>query len=201
MSELDLARALRPVPPAPPPRPASLLPEPRVEAARHPPERRPLPRDTAESRHRDSGDPGLAASAGDEPFVAALSGRGAEGESAGQGDSGGSDGQGGPSQGDAGETLPSAVDLLDPRLGHVSDTLAMVCRYETAQCVWSARIPLDAELLPDTVLHLAFSSTLLVLRFETSDWDVRALLQAQLPALRAQVAGWLQTGADVVITL
>lgn len=201
MSDLDKVCTPRPVPPAPVVRSGGGLPEPRAEGHRHSAERRQALRDTTDGRHRDGGEACLAASGPDEPFIAAVSGQGGQGGSAGQGEGGGSDAQGGASQADPGEAAGTAIDLLDPRLSHVSDALALVCRYESAQCVWSARIPLDAELLPDTVLHLAYSSTLLVLRFETSDWDVRGLLQAQLPALRAQVTCWLHTGADVVITL
>ena len=88
---------------------------------------------------------------------------------------------------DDGSDSEAADETLDPRIRHIGDAVAMVCGYEQAQVVWSARIPLDPELLQETVLYLAYSPGLLDLRFETPCWDVRELLTLQLPWLRAVV--------------
>ena len=90
---------------------------------------------------------------------------------------------------------------LDARMRYIGDTVAMVCRYEQAQCVWSARIPLHPALLPDTVLHMAYSPGLLALRFETSDWVVRDLLQSQLAILHALVEALMPATCGVAVTL
>ncbi|MCZ2498186.1 hypothetical protein GN316_15580 [Xylophilus sp. Kf1] len=114
------------------------------------------------------------------------------------------DGSGRQSQQDGGggdqtDTAPAAEVLLDPRVRHIGDAVAMVCRYEQAQIVWSARIPLDAELLPQTVLFVAYSPGYLELRFETACWDVRELLCLQMDALRSLVAERLSGACDVTI--
>lgn len=77
----------------------------------------------------------------------------------------------------------------------------MVCRFESAQVVWSARIPLDAGLLPATVLFLDYSPGVLELRFETSRWDVRELLGLQLPLLVSAVKELLPGGFFVGISV
>ncbi|QHJ00013.1 hypothetical protein GT347_19715 [Xylophilus rhododendri] len=110
---------------------------------------------------------------------------------------GGDDGgeQGGSGQADGG------AEELDWRLQQVADAVGMVCRFEQAQSVWSARIPLDAQLLPDTVLHLSYAPGLLALRFETTQCWVRELLKLQLPALQALVAELLPQGCDASVML
>lgn len=106
----------------------------------------------------------------------------------------------GQSQDDGGGE-EAAEGTLDPRIQHVGDAVAMVCRYEQAQVVWSARIPLDPELLPETVLFMAYSPGSLDLRFETSCWEVRELLSLQLPLLRSMVTERLAGACAVSINL
>lgn len=94
----------------------------------------------------------------------------------------------------------AAEDPLDPRIRHIGDAVAMVCRFEQVQVVWSARIPLDPELLPETVLFMAYSPGCLDLRFETVRWEVRELLGLQLPVLRSLVAARLVDTCSVNIS-
>lgn len=93
----------------------------------------------------------------------------------------------------------AADETLDPRIRHIGDAVAMVCGYEQAQVVWSARIPLDPELLEETVLHVAYSPGNLDLRFQTACWDVRELLNQQLPHLCALVAQRLSVDCTISI--
>lgn len=93
----------------------------------------------------------------------------------------------------------AADEAMDPRIRHIGDAVAMVCGYEQAQVVWSARIPLDPELLQETVLYVAYSPGLLDLRFETPCWDVRELLTLQLPQLRALVLQRISVDCSISI--
>lgn len=192
MSDSSGIRPAWRAPPTPPHRQGAVLAETRTDGARGRSERRTVPRDSVDGRATASG--GVSQASADLGLAWTEAGR--------QDDGSGSspDAQDGREDG-RGEAAQPPTDLLDPRLSHVADTIAMVCRHEPAQCVWSARIPLDAELLPDTVLHLAYSPLVLSLRFETSDWQVRSLLQGQLPALEAQVRAWMPAGAEVFASL
>lgn len=179
--------ALAPLPSTPtlPPAPR---PRPRAASSAAPP-----PGHAAFSRGEEAqgiGPPGFTAAAPAGGSGQAGAGGGQGGGASGSGDTGG------------GETSDDAAALpLDVRLRHVGDAVAMVCRYESAQCVWSARIPLDAGLLPGTVLFLSYSPGLLALRFQTTDWESRDLLLPQLEALEALVAACLPPDCGVAISL
>ena len=193
---------MTPLPPLPPPA-ASRAPatQPRHQAPPHAVAARPAPwvRRAAAvadaAGERGSAGQGAAADPLDAVASAVVPPTAGSGGSR-DGSGGGRDQEGGGESG-----AEAALAALDLRVRHVGDTVAMVCRYEQAQCVWSARIPLHPELLPDTVLHMAYSPSLLALRFETSDWSVRELLFGQLTTLEALVAALLPPSCDVVVTL
>ncbi|WPB57945.1 type III secretion HpaP family protein [Xylophilus sp. GOD-11R] len=180
-------------PPAPPPTP------PRYQAPMAP---APLPRPPIPWRNAATAAESASASQRDGLRASLVLAAPESGQQGGQG-SGEGDGQDGN---DAASALPGdAADIeqpdVDPRVRYVGETIGMVCRFEQAQCVWSARIPLDPDLLPATVLHLAYSPGLLALRFETTDWDARALLHAHALALERLVAAELPAGFSISVSL
>lgn len=122
-------------------------------------------------------------------------------ESGGEGDQDGRSGDAGQGCDDGGDPCDAGPRPMDPRVRHVGDAIAMVCRFEQAQCVWSARVPLDRDLMPGTVLHMAYSPGLLALRFDTSDFEVRELLQAHLGSLESLVSGLLPANCGVAVSL
>ena len=128
--------------------------------------------------------------------VPVLQERSGEGGGRGDSDRDGRDRGGGEEAPDS-----SAVEVMDFRVRAIGDAVAMVCRFESAQVVWSARIPLDAGLLPATVLFLDYSPGVLELRFETSRWDVRELLNGQVGLLVCAVRELLPVGFYVGVSV
>lgn len=95
---------------------------------------------------------------------------------------------------------PTTADCMALRglLAPLGRMLARSCAHPATQQGWSARIPVDEELLPSTVLHLNFCAALLTIEFKTNDWRSRELLQDQAASLRSLVIG-LMPDYEVVV--
>ncbi len=89
--------------------------------------------------------------------------------------------------------------------GHAAVTrlgglIAAFCLHPAAvEDQWSIRIPLDAELLADCVLYLHFVRHALHIRFETPDWETRAVLERHAHSLAEQLRADLPGLQDVSV--
>ncbi len=97
---------------------------------------------------------------------------------------------------------PAVQALLEARFDHrlrgISDMVGRVCGFSAELGSWSARIPVDDELLPSTVLQLSYSPVQVTLHFETSDWGVREMLRPRTAALECLIQALLPTCAVAV---
>ena len=108
-----------------------------------------------------------------------------------------------PSGEQPGETEPHIAPeaLVDHRLSRLGQFVTHVHRVAQSQGSWSLSLPLDDELLPDTVLHLGYSPTLVTLHFETRDWTARDLLAQRTRALENLVRELLPPDCDVLVSV
>ncbi|MBP7565016.1 MAG: hypothetical protein KA795_03325 [Burkholderiaceae bacterium] len=90
---------------------------------------------------------------------------------------------------------------LDQRLVRIGQFVTHVHQASPEQGSWSLSLPLDDELLPDTVLHLGYAPALVTLHFETRDWTSRDLLAQRTAALEKLVQQLLPPGCDVVVSV
>jgi type III secretion control protein HpaP len=85
--------------------------------------------------------------------------------------------------------------------GNLASRIAQFCTDPIVKRagVWEASIPLAADTVPDTVLHLSLSHYRLLLRFDTSNAQSMQLLSLHSNALREQLAMLLGPERDIEI--
>ena len=66
---------------------------------------------------------------------------------------------------------------------HLGRLISAFASHAMTQDAWAARVPLSNKILADTVLHLHCAQSVLSLRFETTDWASRHLIQRHSQAL------------------
>ncbi|WP_416234792.1 type III secretion system protein SctP [Paucibacter sp. PLA-PC-4] len=66
---------------------------------------------------------------------------------------------------------------------------------------WSVSLRLDAELLPETTMHVGLSQQRLLLRFQTLDQDTRLLLSTHQDALRTRLFEAVPHLRDIAINI
>lgn len=181
---------------------------------RHDPQRRPPPQ-PASIRPRTAGTPGAVPSDADVRARADAQAIDAELEGLDdaapaiepqrqQGGDAGSDGGSGRPAGDqaaGADGAPAEAQRVDHQLARIGQFVSHVHQAARDQGQWSLSLPLDSELLRDTILHLGYSPTLVTLRFETRDWESRELLSGRTRALEELVRQLLPPGCEAVVSV
>ena len=92
---------------------------------------------------------------------------------------------------------------VSPVVGEIAKTVARFCneRQVDASEGWQVRMPLNRDVLPETVMQLAISPYWLQLRFETSDDGSRNLLFKHRDALTEMIGNSLNRRRDVAISI
>jgi hypothetical protein len=119
------------------------------------------------------------------------------------------DPDGGDDQNESGSSTHAALDptqgeaprQLDIRLQRVGVTIANLCKQAHSQTSWHARIPLDPQLLAGTVLHLAYSPTMMTVRFETTEWSAREVLLPRVSWLEQILVDMLPSSCQVFVSV
>lgn len=99
---------------------------------------------------------------------------------------------------------PSADPVSADRvqyLRRVGVLAGQLFRHAEGRGCWSARIPVDPDLLPETVLLLGYSPTLVSVHFDTRDWGVRELVRGHCREFEAMIRNRLAPQTDLVITV
>lgn len=96
--------------------------------------------------------------------------------------------------------LAPALDDAHRRLRRVGTLAGQLFRHSTAQGCWSARIPVDPELLPATVLLLGYGPMQASVHFETQDWETRALLRDHCRQLETFLREQLPANFEVSVS-
>jgi len=104
--------------------------------------------------------------------------------------------------GSARVTAPADAPL-HPLVASIGQTVARFCNERTVSDSegWQVRIPLRADVLPETTLHLTVSSYWLQLRFESRSEEALDLLFAHRDALARMLEDALQRRREVAITI
>lgn len=76
------------------------------------------------------------------------------------------------------DTEPPPREIL-----YLARMIGAFARHAAVQDAWAARVPLSHGILQDAVLHLNCAQRVLALRFETTDWSSRELVQRHGPVL------------------
>lgn len=86
---------------------------------------------------------------------------------------------------------------LPPALARLGGLVVAFAVHASAHGGWAAHVPLSADLLVATTLHLNCEHGVLTLRFETSDWGSRELLAQHANSLVKRLRGALPTLSSV----
>jgi hypothetical protein len=94
------------------------------------------------------------------------------------------------------------ASTVDPRIDHIGNMVWFIGSHPNNAGSWSARVPLDPELLPMTVLDFAWAPMSIRLQFETGDWDARELLTQAAPLFKQALDRLVDPGGhtDVSVT-
>jgi Type III secretion protein (HpaP) len=106
-------------------------------------------------------------------------------------------GAGGPHAAGATETEQHAMACVR----YISTLLGQLCNHPQMQSVWSLSLPLDPELLWDTVLHLSYCPTQLTLDFASPDWATRELLRPHLATFQKQLQALVNPACEVWVSV
>ncbi|CAN5643127.1 hypothetical protein BH10PSE18_BH10PSE18_22930 [soil metagenome] len=88
-------------------------------------------------------------------------------------------------------------DDLPPALARLGGLVVAFAVHASAHGGWAAHVPLSADLLVATTLHLNCAHGVLTLRFETTDWDSRELLTRHAANLVQRLRSALPTLSSV----
>jgi hypothetical protein len=84
---------------------------------------------------------------------------------------------------------------------YISTLLGQLCNHPQMQSVWSLSLPLDPELLWNTVLHLSYCPTRLTLDFASPDWATRELLRPHLATFQLQLQALVNPACEVWVSV
>lgn len=109
------------------------------------------------------------------------------------------------SPGEAAESGGHGEPELDPHatacVNYIGSLLGQLCNHPHMQSVWSLSLPLDPELLWNTVLHLRYCPTQLTLEFASPDWATRELLRPHLGRFQQQLQALVNPSCEVWVSV